>query len=30
MVLAIDHPNYPYETALAPDTVVELLTDLRG
>jgi hypothetical protein len=30
VVLAIEHPAYRHELALGPDTVAELLTDLRG
>ena len=29
VVLAVDHPEYGYETTLGPDTVAELLRDLR-
>jgi hypothetical protein len=28
--LAVDHPEYRHETVLGPETVAELLTDLRG
>jgi hypothetical protein len=30
VVLAVDHPNYAERVELAPDTVAELLSDLRG
>jgi hypothetical protein len=30
VTLVIDHPQYPYEEPLGPDTVTELLTDLHG
>jgi hypothetical protein len=30
VTLVVDHPAYPFEQPLAPDTVAELLTDLRG
>jgi hypothetical protein len=30
VTLVIDHPEYPHEAALAPETVAELLQDLRG
>jgi uncharacterized protein DUF3501 len=30
VALGVDHPAYAYETALAQETVGELLTDLRG
>jgi hypothetical protein len=30
VALVVDHPQYPYEEPLGPDTVAELLTDLHG
>jgi hypothetical protein len=30
VVLAVNHPEYAHRTALGPETVRELLTDLRG
>jgi hypothetical protein len=29
VALVIDHPEYAYETLLGPDTIAELLRDLR-